>query len=224
MRGLDSRIQVKQKRKEERGRISIYRINSPVVIFIYFFLEGANRDLWLKEDGIIESASAFGYFLCSAIIIYKGKLSYLKKYHYVFILIVFFMLREMDLDKKFTTMGIFKSRFYFTPTVPVMEKIVGGIVILLLFYAVFKIIKIHVKDFIVGLKSHSVVAASIFTVGALLVISKSLDGLARKLLGLGIEISSYASAQASTLEEVLELGIPIILILTFNAYFKHEKV
>lgn len=195
-----------------------------LLIFIAtFFLEGATRDLWLKEAGLIESASAIGYFLCAAMILYKGRISYLKKHYYFFVLIFFFMLRELDFDKKFTAMGIFKLRFYSTPGVPMMEKIAGGMVILLLLYVVFKIVKNHSLDFVGGLKNNSVVSIGIFIVGTLLVVSKSLDGLARKLHGFGVEISNYASTQASTLEEVLELGIPMILIFTINEYFKRSK-
>ncbi len=194
-----------------------------LLLFLYsLLLEGNNRD-FLSEEGVVESASALGYFLCAAIIVYKGKLAYLKKYHYIFLLIIFFMLRELDFDKKFTTMGIFKSRFYISNTVPLVEKLVGAMVVLLFLYVIFMIIRRHLKYFLFCLKNHSIISFGVLIAGALLVVAHTLDGIGKKLADFGVKISNQTAIHAIALEEIVELGIPIILLLTFSAYFKQKK-
>jgi len=193
-----------------------------LLLFLFsFFLEGASKDLLLKEGGLIESASAIGYFLCAATIIYKGGLSYLKERYYLFIIIVFFMLRELDFDKKFG-FKIFKLRSYTGNTEPFAAKVLGAIVVFFLLYLLFKIIHVHAKDFFLDIRKGTTVSVGVFIAGCLIVVSKSLDGLARKLAGV-VEISKQTDIYASALEEVLELGIPIILFLTILAYFQRNK-
>lgn len=194
------------------------------LIIVALFLEGNNRDILLKEGGIVESASAIGYFLCAVFILYKGSLAYLVRYHYLFLLIIFFMLRELDFHKRFTTIDIFKSKFFISNNVPFVEKFIGALVILLLLYLIFSILYFNLKDFYCGLRNRSTVSLGALIVAILLVVSKSLDGIARKLNGVGIEIGERASMHAFVVEEILELGIPIVLLLTFSAYFKQIKV
>lgn len=195
-----------------------------LLFLISFFLKGAEKDFFLKENGFVELATAFCYFVCAAMIVYKGGISYLKKYYYVFIVILSLMLRELDFHKKFTTMSLFKSRFYISDTVPLAEKIVGVIVVFLLLYLVVKMIHRHTAELLYGLKNNSIISFGIFVAGILLLSAFTLDGIARRLKLVGIEISSQASLHAGVLEEVLELGIPMILIVTFSLYFKRNKV
>ncbi len=195
-----------------------------LLFLLSLLLEGSARDFLIEEGGLIESASAFGHFLCVAIILYKGGLSYLKQYHYVVLLIIFFMLRELDFHAKFTTMGIFKTRFYISDSVLLVEKIVGVMVILLLLYFIFKMVHRHSREFLLGLKNYSVVSIGIFMAIVLIVVSKSLDGLCRKFKEFDVEISKQINMHLTALEEILELGLPIILILTVIAYFNQKDV
>jgi len=195
------------------------------LLFLFsLFLEGNSRGIWLEEDGVIESATALGYFLCIVFMIYKGKLAYLKRHHDLFLLIVFFMLRELDFDKKFTTIGLLKIQFFISNRVPLVEKTIGTIIVLSLVYVVFSVLYRYSKGFWFGLKNHSIVSIGALIVAIFLVVSKSLDGISRKLSEFGIDIGDQASMHASAVEEILEFGIPIILILTFSAYLKRINV
>jgi hypothetical protein len=186
-------------------------------------LEGNDRKLLLKEGGWVESATALAYFFCAAFIVYKGKLTYLKKYPHIFLLIIFFMLRELDFDSRFTTTGIFKIRFFTGSNVPLTEKIIGAIVILLLLYIIFIILYRHTKDFISGLKKHSIVDVGVLISCIVLAVSQSLDGLDRKLKSFGIIVSKQVSMHAGAAEEMLELGVPIFFIITLSAYFRTKS-
>jgi len=93
-----------------------------VIYALTFSLDASGRDFWLSEGGVVESLSALGYFVCAALMLLMGGWHYVKKYHYVFMLVMLFGMRELDFDKRFTTMGIFKSKFYASSDVPMIEK------------------------------------------------------------------------------------------------------
>lgn len=125
-------------KQEDRSAITWFIVCVVILTLTFGFsvtLEGLNRDILLREGGIIESLSLFGYFLCAVLILYKGNLAYLKKYHYFFLLPVFFGLREMDFDRRFRIMGIFEGKFYISRDVPLIEKTIDFMVIMLLLYS-----------------------------------------------------------------------------------------
>jgi len=195
-----------------------------LLIMVTLSLEVSNRSILLREHGIVELASVFGYFWCALFILYKGGFAYLLRYNYFFMLVIFFMLRELDFDKKFTTTGILKTRFFLSDDVHFLEKIIGALVVFILIYIVLRILFHHLKTFYYGLMSRSIISIGALLVFMLLVISKLLDGIGRKLNRVGVEIGEMASSHLSAVEEILELGIPIALLLTFSVYFKRIKV
>ncbi len=199
--------------------IALFIIFSPT-----FVLDGSNRDLFFDEGGIIEVASAIGYFLCVLLILYKGKINYLRKYYYFILLFIMSGFRELDFHKRFTTMGILKIKFFISPSVPFTEKLVGFLIVLLLLHVLISIYKNHFRQFIEGLKNYSSISIGVFIVLLLLGISKTLDGISRKLGSFEIEIGSQIAIHLAALEEVLELGIPMFLLLISYEYFDKHKV
>jgi hypothetical protein len=191
-----------------------------VLFCLTLFLGEENKKTFLREGGIIESATIFAYVVCVAYIVYKRKTIELK---YFFFLVLFFMLRELDFDARFTTMSIFKSRFYISPNVPLIEKAVGVMVIILLIYVAISIFTRHSKAFFTGLKQCSAVAFGALLTLIFLGTSKSIDGLARKLKGLGITVSAQIANHALAVEEIMEFGIPILILLTFSAYLESSR-
>lgn len=174
----------------------------------------------IDENGPVEVASALGYFLCLGALIYWARGRFLWKYHPFMLLILFFGLRELDFDKKFTTMGIFKSRFYSSETVPIIEKAMGVFVIALLAYAALTLLIKHFRTFLKGLRDLQFISVSIALTFALLVLAKSIDGIGRKLKPLGIDLSSHMATHSETIEEIAELGIPMVILITISSYFK----
>jgi len=188
-----------------------------LLFLLCILLPGDHGDFLIKEGGVIESASVFGYFLCIALIIYRRKTAYARHF---FLLILFFMLRELDFQERFTTMGIFKTRFFISEQVPFAEKAVGAMVILLLLYVSISILLRHSKDFFTGLKKRSVVSVGTLLAVIFLVVSKLLDGIAGKLKAFGIALSAQMSFHAEALEEIFEFGVPLLIFFTLNAHFK----
>lgn len=179
----------------------------------------ATRDKFISEGGVVETLSVLGYFACFFYVLCRGKFSFLKKFWYIHATFILFAFRELDFHKKFTTMGIFKSKFYLSPQVPVVEKFFASMVLLLLLLIVYLFVKNHGKSFWQGIRERNLFALTISLPILLLIVSKSIDGLARKLSGLGIEVSHGIDRFASSVEEVFELGIPVICLIAMMIYF-----
>ena len=211
--------------------INIYfRIYAILSIFlslltaVIVYLGPVDAKFILGEAGPIERASAMGYFLCAGYMLLGGGRKFIKKYNYILVLVVLFGFRELDFDKRFTTMGILKSRFYLSSEVSALEKFIGLIVIVLLLWAVIKIVRNHLASTIANLVEFNERAVGVVMIFVLLTVSKSIDGIARKLKPFGIETSQQISFLASSVEEVMELGVPILMIVVFHSWLRSRTV
>ena len=104
-----------------------------------------------------------------------------------------------------------------------LEKFVGIAVILLILYSVYILVIRHSKAFLKGLAALNLRSYVVFLALAIAVISKTLDGLARKLLSFGIYIDDSLSIFTSRLEEILELGIPLAFLYAIYLYFYDRR-
>ncbi|MCK5830785.1 MAG: hypothetical protein KAH20_10840 [Methylococcales bacterium] len=193
-----------------------------IILTLSFVYKLYELPFWIKEGGVIETLSVLGYFLCALLMLFMGKWPYIKQYHYFFILVVLFGMRELDFDKRFTTMGILKSKFYVSDSVPLPEKIIGLMVISVLIYIIVFIIKNHYK-ILLNIKNLSFIHIGVLLTFSFLVLSKAIDGIGRKLSGFGVYIESKTVINFEVIEEVLELGIPLLIISTLFMYFSTKK-
>lgn len=211
----------------EKQLMTSYYVTMAVLILFFAFcttLDDATRHMLLKEGGPVEVPSAILHFVCFALVAFKGGYPYFRKYPYFTIMPLVFGMRELDFDKRFTTTGLFKSRFYLRPDVPLHEKIIGAIIILTIAVLVVMMLRRHAKVFFIGLRNRSVIAIGAALTIFLAVSFKTLDGLERKCRGLGLQLNEIVACYSSPAEEILELGIPIIMILTFIHYFRQQEL
>lgn len=193
-----------------------------IVLFLYSFsFTEQEWNLWFAEDGPIENISAAGYFVCAALILCCGNINYFKK-HYCFIAtVLLFGMRELDFHSRFTTMGILKTKFFVSNLVPLHEKFIGLLVIAFLVFLVVIMIKNYRKDFLTKLLSLSPVHIGATLAFILLAMSKTFDGFARKLHIFNIEVTPILDLRITTIEETVEVGVPLVLLATFYIYFFH---
>lgn len=117
-------------------------------------------------------------------------------------------LREMDAHKAFTTYGVFKTRLYVSPDVPLLEKVLAGGAVLVLII-------------LVGLAARSAWRSmrgrgspAVLTLGALVafgIFLKEMDGFPRKLADVGLMLEPAVLAVSKAVEETGELGLPVLL-------------
>lgn len=186
-------------------------------------LDDAARKALLSEDGPVEIASAALYFVCCAYALIRGGGAFLKKHPYFIVIPLLFGMRELDFDKRFTTIGVLKSKFYVSPLEPLQTKLIVIALGLAVIYLVVLMMRNHLKDFWVSLRTGNPFGYGVALVLAMLVVSKSLDGLERKCNSIGLAVAPLLAKYSSVAEEIIELGIPLMMLLLFAHYFKSSN-
>lgn len=195
-----------------------------VLLFVFSTtLEDATRKALLSEDGPVEIASAALYFVCCAYALLRGGGAFLKKYPYFVVIPLLFGMRELDFDKRFTTIGVLKSKFYVSPLEPWHTKLIVIMLGLAVIMLIVMMVKNHLKALWESLRSGGDMGIGVVLVLAMLVVSKSLDGLERKCASIGLSVSPLIAKYSSVAEEIIELGIPVIMLVLFSHYFSQQE-
>jgi hypothetical protein len=194
-------------------------VGAVVLVVASELVSPETKDFMFKEGAIIESVSAIGYFV-AALLLFIQILKRMPNRWSSFLIVLFFGLRELDFDKRFTTMGIFKSRFYSSSHVPVLEKLIGLLIILALFACAYFLIKKYFHPFMTGLKRGGGIAWSVLFIGGALAVSKTIDGIGRKLEPFGVETTEMVDRLTSSIEEVMELGASLLLLVVVIAFYR----
>lgn len=194
-----------------------------VVLFaLSTILDDSTRKAFLSEDGPVEIASAVLYFVCCAYLLLKGGLAFFKHYPYFVVIPLLFGMRELDFDKRFTTIGVLKSKFYVSPLEPWHTKLIVIMLGLAVIVLIVMMIKKHLKALWESVRSGGDMGIGVVLVLAMLVVSKSLDGLERKCIAIGLSVPPLIAKYSSVAEEIIELGIPVIMLLLFRHYFSQR--
>lgn len=169
------------------------------------------------EGGPVETLSAGGYFLFCLFIFYFNIIGSIRTGFAPGFFVFLLGLRELDFHARFTTMGMFKSRFFISPEVPIMEKSIVTIFIIgLVIYAVIYFRRSW-PGFKRALSAGKPWAVSVACAVGCVVLSKILDGNS-KLFGVLSPLVSDTKTLAITAEECLELLIPIFFIRALLQY------
>ncbi len=199
--------------------ISTLLVFSTLLLFV-----GNDAKFVTKEGGVVETLSVVGYAVLLGCLLVKRPIQPLKDTLFSAVVVVFLMFRELDFDKAFTTMGIFKSRFYKSAEVPGIEKLVAVVVIVGLLYVLVSLVRSYGKDVLRGMRRGLPVQTGVVVALVLAAFSKLvLDGLPRKLGNIGLSKPDVIGTYHSTFEEVLELGIPIALLMSFMFHLKTQN-
>lgn len=128
------------------------------------------------------------------------------------VLLAAMTLREFDADKGFTSEGLLGSKILARDTA-VREKAVGVAVMTALAAALAVLLSRTVRPFLAALLRRA--GWAVFAAGALAltVVTKSIDGLARKLRRFGVSVEAETAQVAGAAEEWLEPGIPVLLLM-----------
>ncbi len=131
--------------------------------------------------------------------------------------------REFDLDKKITSVGILKSNLYLTDMAPVTERILGVIALAVVATVAVRLIAFHGRTLIKGLRMWRLWAWSVAFGASFAVISKSIDGIGRKLAPFGITVDAQTEGMMVIAEELLEFGVPIMFLVAVIASLKRAS-
>ncbi|MFP4445734.1 MAG: hypothetical protein ACLFPD_05760 [Desulfosudaceae bacterium] len=193
------------------GIYGLLLVGLAVVIGLLLAADPGVTAAWIRENGPVETLSAAGYGL--ALVLFAVLRRGVKSYPWFLLMLLAMGLRELDFHARWTTMTTTSTRFYVSPDVPLLEKIIALTVLAVLLYGFFRLIRSHGAGLMSGLRAGRPVEVGFLLGVALAVVAKLLDGLSRKMAGLGIIMSEASIDAAECVEEVLELGIPLMFIV-----------
>ena len=189
-----------------------------VLVFIMAILPWVNIDTQKKlliEGGLFESLTVYGYIICLIIIFATWSWQQILSKWYFSALIIIFALRELDYDKTYFTHGVLKSKQYFSDLVGFPELLIS-IGVLFFILAVLALIIFKEKNsFIRGVKNLKQSQLAVLSSIILVIFTKTIDGAERKF---GIEFSPSGERFALIVEEVGEMGIPIMFTIAILSW------
>ena len=179
------------------------------------FLDVEQQKKLLAEGGLFESLTVYLYIFCLILIGVRWPWQKILSSWYLSALIILFALRELDYDKAHFTHGVLKSRQYFSDLVGLPEFLISLAVLIfiltVLLFIVFKERNNFIKGVINFRQSQLAVLASII----LVIVTKTIDGMERKF---GIDLSPSGGRFALIVEEVGEMGIPIMFAIAILSW------
>ena len=179
------------------------------------FLDAEQQKNLLTEGGLFESLTVYLYIFCLILICVRWPLQKILSNWYLSALIILFALRELDYDKAHFTHGVLKSRQYFSDLVGLPELLVSIVVLIFIFSVLLFIVLKERNNFIKGVinfeQSQLAVLASII----LIIVTKTIDGAERKF---GIDLTASYERLALIIEEVGEMGIPIMFAVAILSW------
>lgn len=170
-----------------------------------------------EGTGFFEYGAVVGYFFCAAIILISTTAAISTRTLFGIVPVIL-GLRELDMDKRFFTKGLFKSSQYFKGEVTWPELVFSMLILFLIVTCAILVLKKGIRPFTQGLKEWQAWAFAIVVAFLTAAIAKSLDGIGRKLRDLGFEISENVQGIAGLVEEGLEFAIPAFLIVAVLDY------
>lgn len=175
-----------------------------------------------KENGPIESASAIGFAVCALAVWTRAGTSVPTK-ALISILMLVLTSRELDLDKRLFTRGLFKSSQYLKDDVPFAEKIISAIILLSIIGCFIALIIRERHTLRAALSRWHAGTWALAVTLLFAAIAKSLDGIGRKLAPLGIDVPKDLSRYLSGVEELMELTIMVLLLFAILAWLRRTE-
>lgn len=184
------------------------------------FLPGHIINLLIRENGLVENATVVFYIAGTIASWIYAKKRILKHGINIGIMLMLLALRELDFQKMFTDISISKTKFYFSPDIPLLTKIFFGAIVFLILIFVFSFMIKNLKAFLKGVIERKDWAISAMSGVFFLIFSKLLDSGRRFLKSLDIITYGYNDV-VKAMEETAELAIPIFFLISIIQYVKH---
>ena len=186
-----------------------------LIIGLLSFVGIEQQKKLLIEGGLFESLTVYFYILCLILILIRWPSQKILAKWYFSALIILFTLRELGYDKAHFTHGVLKSKQYFSGMVGLPELLVSISILIFILVVLSSIVLKEKNSFIEGIndlkQSQLAVLASII----LVIVTKTIDGAERKF---GIDLSPSGERIALIVEEVGEMGIPIMFAIAILSW------
>lgn len=179
--------------------------------------DSATAERLSEEWNLVENLTVVLYVGVIAFILFASTESKLFRYHTAFV-VSLLMMRELDMHKELTAGSVLKFSYYLRPPAPIFEKLVAASVVLACAYALVRYIP-YGKTLLSGLRARVGHAYATAAALVMLPITKSIDAAPRILRkDFGHSLSQDVAMSLRLFEEVLELGIPLLMLWACYQY------
>jgi hypothetical protein len=179
------------------------------------FLDVEQQKTLLAEGGLFESLTVYLYIFCLILVCISWPLQKIQSNWYLSALIILFALRELDYDKAHFTHGVLKSRQYFSDLVGLPELLISIAVLIFILTVLALIVLKERSNFIKGVINFRQSQLAVLTSIILVIFTKTIDGAERKFR---IDLSPAGERFALIVEEVGEMGIPIMFVIAILSW------
>lgn len=173
----------------------------------------------VKEHGPVELLTSVAYLVAAVwlfgLALKRGKTACFPA---AFVILLLGM-REMDFHSKFTTMGVFKTRYYISPEVPMGEKAVVTIIMIGILYVAFRFVAANFKPFIFDLRNGRISSRMVAMAIGFGVVSKIFDSMSGPIRKVVAIFHSDPRTFLRGAEETLELAIPFFILLAIYHWY-----
>lgn len=129
------------------------------------------------------------------------------------VLVLLLGLRELDFHARFTTMGVFKTKYYISPAVPAGEKAIVSFIMICILIIAVRFLMHNFSKFVLALRQRQAAALAILAAIGYGLLGKGLDSLSSPLEPIITLFSSNPKLFLRTAEECIEFGAPICILL-----------
>ena len=129
------------------------------------------------------------------------------------ILVLLLGLRELGFHARFTTMGVFKTKYYISQAVPASEKAIVSLIMICVLIIAIRYLTHNFGRFILALRLRQPAALAIMAAIGYGLLGKGLDSFSTPLEPIIALFTSEPKLFLRSAEECIELGTPICILL-----------
>jgi hypothetical protein len=169
--------------------------------------------LMVVENGPVEMLSAVGLLAAAFWLFCRAGRDASGQPISAGILVLLLGLRELDCHARFTTMGVFKTKYYISPAVPAGEKAIVSFIMICILIIAIRYLTHNFSRFVLALRLRQPAALAILAAIGYALLGKGLDSFSTPLEPIIDLFSSNPKLFLRAAEECVELGTPICILL-----------
>ncbi len=177
----------------------------------------------VQEHEPVEILTAVGYFVAVCWLIMTALVKSERWLFSASFMVALLGLRELDFNSRFTSMGIFKTRYYISPEVPGTEKAIVSVLMLIILCIAVHFVWTRWHSFLTALKAGDSAAVNLAMAIGFGFITKILDSMSTSLRKVIALFHNDPRTSLRVVEESMELAIPLFILLAiYHSFWKRE--
>ena len=179
--------------------------------------DSAAAERLTREGNLIENLTVVLYLGVIAYLLFVASGNRRFRYHSALVVLLF-VLRELDMHRSLVSGSTLNFSYYLQPSTSLVERAIAGVVMLTCAYVLVSYVT-YGRGLLSGLRNRHGYALTTAAASLILLITKLLDSASRILReNFAIILSSEVKIPMRVLEETLEFGIPLLILLACLQY------